>query len=430
MPHSPASSFWDHQSGQLNLARAQFFTKINRKTMHQARQGDADVSGVPTEPAPKRPRVVVVVEQNHNQGDLNGADGRAGGGGAGDGDGDGDGDGGDAVTSTDDDAAREAKKATTTTAAASSGSNNDDDESCTVHSIHRHDTEVRATISDAVAYLDTLASQAEDSKREVTVEIEQSFDELQSFLQREVARNVAMLKAEAQRNMTSSLAQLKTLNTADFKGKQRLLYPKVRVRKVFETAFGAVSRYIFLVQGTHIVDLPIPVLVHILQYLNPTSLIAVRAVCFQFWKAVCEVTRTDSIALSTDVQRKQKHDGGKYRWKLVDGDTLETPTGDFQFQVSSPEETICLRICLAAKRLFAQPKHFKVVIATAAEGDNNNEEEVLESNYFELTTEYLYSMETDCDRILNLHCLPPSCGRFHITITAQDSFSFPLDPSL
>ncbi|KAH3714518.1 hypothetical protein Pelo_18972 [Pelomyxa schiedti] len=206
---------------------------------------------------------------------------------------------------------------------------------CMMHKTRWHDSKtVRSTVSDGISYLDILASQAEKGTREVSTEIDEALEELKSFLVKKIDCKIARLKAQAQRNMTMSLTQLKSLNTATFKGTQRVFYPKERAHNLLGDTFTDIAREIFIVQGTHILDLPIAVLVHVVEYLKPRSWGMLRTVCFKFWKAVCELTRTGNITLSTAVQWEHEE------WKLVGGDTVVTPTGDFEFKVVSTPEDI------------------------------------------------------------------------------------------
>ncbi|KAH3764143.1 hypothetical protein Pelo_4018 [Pelomyxa schiedti] len=204
---------------------------------------------------------------------------------------------------------------------------------------------VRSTISDAVAYLDVLSFSAE---QDVTADIDARLDDLRAFLESKVESKRVELKKQASEYLKMSLDKLRVLNTTAFDGKQRLFYPKERMLNMLGKSINGIS----VVYGTRITDLPMPVLVHIIKYLPPYSIVALRAVGLQFWDAVREATSTRCI-LSTNVVRTA--DG----WKLSGGKTIETPTGDFKFKVRfTPGMRV--DIILTKKKLYAQGKVFTI----------------------------------------------------------------------
>ncbi|KAH3714586.1 hypothetical protein Pelo_18904 [Pelomyxa schiedti] len=208
--------------------------------------------------------------------------------------------------------------------------------------IHCHDDVAKSTVSRAFAYLDKLAFEAETSTREVTSEIEE-LQELKSHVNEAIDVKIAELKSKAQRNLQTSLEKLRNLNGV-FSAKQTL-----------HQALKNTLSHIFIVSGTHILSVPHLVLVQIVGYLPRESILAVRSVCFDFWKAVCEATRR-AVTLCTSVARQDNS------WRLIDYNGACTPTADFVFSINAETTLFTLTFCVVKMKLHAQAKIFAIEI--------------------------------------------------------------------
>ncbi|KAH3731664.1 hypothetical protein Pelo_17507 [Pelomyxa schiedti] len=196
--------------------------------------------------------------------------------------------------------------------------------------IHCHDDVAKSTVSRAFAYLDKLAFEAETSTRMVTSEIEDT------------------------RKSQTSLEKLRNLNGV-FSEKQTLFYRKDWILNQLHHALKSTLSHIFIVSGTHILSVPHLVLVQIVGYLPRESILAVRSVCFDFWKAVCEATRR-AVTLCTSVARQDNS------WLLIDYNGACTPTADFVFSINAETTLFTLTFCVVKMKLHAQAKIFAIEI--------------------------------------------------------------------
>ncbi|KAH3732354.1 hypothetical protein Pelo_16814 [Pelomyxa schiedti] len=143
---------------------------------------------------------------------------------------------------------------------------------------------ILSLVKGTAVYIDRIAFAAERQKSEVTSTMEESFLTLKTDINRMLDEKLSELKAEAEKNLDDSLGKLKVLNT-DFSGKQKLLLPHQRIRSIVNLLFCS---SISLVRGTDILDLPTAILSAIIRYLPVKTLLSLRAVCFDFWRAVEE----------------------------------------------------------------------------------------------------------------------------------------------
>ncbi|KAH3767623.1 hypothetical protein Pelo_495 [Pelomyxa schiedti] len=141
---------------------------------------------------------------------------------------------------------------------------------------------VSSSVKGAFAYLNNLAADAETSAIAATADVDSTVNLLGSTMMTMISSKVEELKAEIQANLQSSLNQLKSLNTSEYLRNQRLICPKERLLN----AFGKLLNDISILQGTHILDLPLAVLSMIIGYLPAQGVISTRAVCFKLWDAV------------------------------------------------------------------------------------------------------------------------------------------------
>ncbi|KAH3756414.1 hypothetical protein Pelo_11756 [Pelomyxa schiedti] len=162
--------------------------------------------------------------------------------------------------------------------------------------IHCHDDVAKSTVSRAFAYLDKLAFEAETSTRRLLAKLR--------IKHKEISRTHL-------RNSGTSMGFY-----------PKLFYHKDWILNQLHQALKNTLSHIFIVSGTHILSLPHLVLVQIVGYLPRESILAVRSVCFDFWKAVCEATR-HAVTLCTSVARQDNS------WLLIDYNGACTPTADF-----------------------------------------------------------------------------------------------------
>ncbi|KAH3732347.1 hypothetical protein Pelo_16820 [Pelomyxa schiedti] len=212
---------------------------------------------------------------------------------------------------------------------------------------------VRKAMRGAVAYLDRLTSEAEKYSRETTTDVEVQLTKMKNRVMRMFDDKIAELKNQVQSNFANSLRNLTSLNTEGYTGRQKLFCPERRMSDMLCTTFPG----FFIVYGTHILDLPMHILVSIAEYLPPQDLVALRSTCFDFWDAVQAAT-AHNCTLSTEAHKQAL---GNY--SLVGAETIVTPTFDLRFAVTvRVGGTIVVNYSLEKKKLHAQPKKLKIAI--------------------------------------------------------------------
>ncbi|KAH3731663.1 hypothetical protein Pelo_17506 [Pelomyxa schiedti] len=271
--------------------------------------------------------------------------------------------------------------------------------------VHKHDAMAQSTVSLAFAYLDSLAFKAEQNTKVITSEIEQ-LTELEGYVTKKIKDKIAELKEQAQRNLTNSLEKLITLNGTQFSEKQTLLYPRGWILEELDRTLENTLR-------TRILDLPHHILVHIVEYLPPKSVLAARLVCLDFWTAVCEATRTE-CTLETLVERYGEV------WQLMDCCTVSTPTADFWFQVTVQSTGFTVKYWAEEMKLYAQAKHFAIEIT-----DSRHKKTLAQQEFVAPASEQAetghgtvdmipLSLESWCSKV-------PS--KFHLRIDVTDHFA-------
>ncbi|KAH3723299.1 pre-mRNA-splicing factor SLU7 [Pelomyxa schiedti] len=105
--------------------------------------------------------------------------------------------------------------------------------------------------------------------------------------------------------------------------------------------------------GTHILDLPLDVLSHIVGYLPPEAVTATRAVCTLFLDAVGIVYGCKNCTFSTEAKRVGQI------WEIT-GNNFPTPCMDFKMCVRKVANGVSFRI--TSRRLYAQGKKIDIIL--------------------------------------------------------------------
>ncbi|KAH3758596.1 hypothetical protein Pelo_9603 [Pelomyxa schiedti] len=242
---------------------------------------------------------------------------------------------------------------------------------------HRSDDDVASIVGDAIKNLRRSADDAEKRADEVTAEIDGTLTTLRAEMVAMVDRKAAELKAEVRKSLMSHLNALKLLNM-EYVGMQRFICPEERVVKELTKSLNTM----FILQGTHIVDLPDEMLAHIVGYLPLKSITATRAVCHTFCKAVQMVYGCKDHTFSM----KAKRNGSS--WAITGGSTFSTPCMDFKVMVESNAAGMGVHLAIFNERLYGQAKAVDVKLTTT----NNNKKKLFQERHIVITTTKLRDM--------------------------------------
>ncbi|KAH3761693.1 hypothetical protein Pelo_6493 [Pelomyxa schiedti] len=223
-----------------------------------------------------------------------------------------------------------------------------------LHTANDYGSASFSVVRDAVVYLKRLAADTEKSAVEATAQVNDGLGKLKAEMVALVDKRIGLLKENIQSNLASSFNRLKTLNTNDYSGNQRLIIPSERLL----SALGSSLNDIYILVGTHILDLPVPVLSQIVGYLPAKSVLNVRSVCLQFRDVVSKVYGCDGCTFSA----KAIKDGDS--WWIAEGDIISTPCMDFELEVRTkkPAGTLQVRLLLSKKKLYAHDKTVSIQV--------------------------------------------------------------------
>ncbi|KAH3763001.1 hypothetical protein Pelo_5138 [Pelomyxa schiedti] len=140
---------------------------------------------------------------------------------------------------------------------------------------------------------------------------------------------------------------------------------------IFRSSFQEIA----FLYGTHILDLPLDVLSHIVGYLSPKSVFAARAVCLQFWSAVCQVYGCVNCTFSADVVKDASG-----RWIVSGSDIIVTPCMNFQVSVHTvPAGGIGVYFYVTKRKHYAQAK--KAIIQLITPGSKKHKQSCFLETY-------------------------------------------------
>ncbi|KAH3742999.1 hypothetical protein Pelo_15612 [Pelomyxa schiedti] len=205
---------------------------------------------------------------------------------------------------------------------------------------------VSSIVRDAIANLDRMAGEAEKRANDVTLEIDDKLTQIRTEMVTMVDAKIAKLKAEVHTNLVTSLNKLKSFNSADYTVKQSFICPGDNLLRGLAHSLDE----FYVLQGTHILELPPDVLRQIIGYLPPESVVSTRAVCTSFLEAVQTVYACKSCTFSVEARRSGQ------TWIITGNNNFVTPCMDFKMALEPHQVGLGFFLYITKKRLYAQAK--------------------------------------------------------------------------
>ncbi|KAH3722640.1 hypothetical protein Pelo_18655 [Pelomyxa schiedti] len=264
--------------------------------------------------------------------------------------------------------------------------------------------DVASIVGDAIQNLRRSADDAEKRAYEVTAEIDGTLTTLRAEMVAMVDRKAAELKAEVRKNLMSHLNALKLLNM-EYVGMQRFICPEECVVKDLAKSLDTM----FILRGTHIVDLPEEILAHIVGYLPRKSITATRAVCHTFCTAVQMVYGCKDRTFSLEARRNGSV------WAIIGGSNFSVPCMDFKVMVESNDAGLGVFLRIIKKRLYGQAKAIDMQLTT-----QNNA--LVQERHIVIPTSELCDMANDIrGRGLSFHFTGPVPSLVKVSLTINDT---------
>ncbi|KAH3758597.1 hypothetical protein Pelo_9604 [Pelomyxa schiedti] len=204
------------------------------------------------------------------------------------------------------------------------------------------ETEESATVSSylesAKANLDRMAADAERRANHVKMEIDDTLNSIRAEMMAMVDKKIADLKEQVQINLLTSMNALTSLDTAEATMTQKLICPERPYMLLKE--LGMSLNGFSIRKGTHILDLPLDVLSHIVGYLPPEAVTATLYGC-------------KNCTFSTEAKRVGQI------WEIT-GNNFPTPCMDFEMCVCQMANGVGVSFRITSRRLYAQGKKIDI----------------------------------------------------------------------